>query len=298
MTKHHSSLGILQDPLLMLLALMLLGSLPFILPSGPAPEGPPIDDQAVARLEQELAELEAAHLDLIVRRGWRAGHVQTPSSDAQLTGRLQALRARIAKLSGLLERVRAEASTHEAVLERWAAAADGDLQTEIGATRVEIRVLKERHKHLQEFVATRSGLPIYSTEGSSGRTAILAEAVESRLYLIDTRNYWREASDLPDGGEAVSRIRKPKAQGEDSGALHSGHSIWYTELSGLDPNEHYVFVWVREDGFRVFLQARLIAQRLGFPVGWDPLGSGPISYRSGSGYGPGDRTPDVTGGQY
>ena len=166
MTENHSSLAILQDPLLMLLALMLLGSLPFILPSGPAPEGPPIDDEAIARIEQELVKLEADHLGLIARRGWLAGHVQAPSNDAELTIQLRALRARIANLSGLLERARTEASKHKKALELQENSGTGNLQIEISATRAKIRVLKDRKIELQKFVTTRSGLPIYTSKGS------------------------------------------------------------------------------------------------------------------------------------
>lgn len=298
MTEHDSPLGILQDPLLMLLALMLLGSLPFLLPSGPAPEGPPIDDRAIARIEHEIAKLEADHLDLIATRGWRAGHADAPSSDSQLTGQLESLRARIKNLSALLEHAKTEMNHYKKILDSRANSAGGGIENEIITTQEEIRVLKKRQKELQGFVATRSGLPIYSPQGSKGRMAILAEAAMSQIYLIDSRNYQRQAFKLPDGGEQVLRIRKADALGEDSGALDTGDSIWFNGLSELDPNKYYVFFWVREDGFRVFLQARMIAQTLGYPVGWVPIDSGPIIYRTGRGSGLDSRTPLVTGGQH
>lgn len=285
----------------MLLALMLLGSLPFILPSGSAPEGPPIDKAAIDRLENELNKLEAEHSELIAKRGWNKGYGPASSGDAQMTGQIKALRDRIAKLSGLLKRAKVEADKHEKVLKDWEEKPVGvNLPIEISAMQAEIRVLKVRQEQLQAFVATRSGLPIYGPEGSKGRTPILADAAESRLYLFDERNYSEEKRLMNPFGlrndVLITVTRKPTAQGEDSGALHSGHSIWHKELLKSSPDEHFVFVLVREDGFRVFLQARLIAQRLGFAVGWYPFSPGPITYRLGSGDISGEQTLPVLPG--
>ncbi len=297
MTEHPKSLGILQDPLLMLLALMLLGSLAFILPSGPDSQGPPIDPPAIRHLEKEVAALEKTYLDWIDKQGRSQGHGEAPPSDNPLIDQLQDVNARIQRLSGLLHHAKSEVDEHEQRLTQQTDASGEALQDEIIVTQEVVHGLKQRRQELQDFVNTRRGLPIYSHEGSKGRTAVLAEATESRLYIVNEANYTRDEYRSAYCNRLVVRERRRTAWGDDHSDLNGGSSRWHRELSGLDPNEYYVLVWVREDGFRAFLKARLIAQRLKFPVGWYPLDDDPIGYCSDRGKARGNtKTPEVTGG--
>ncbi|BFM40210.1 hypothetical protein [Synechocystis sp. LKSZ1] len=63
----------------------------------------------------------------------------------------------------------------------------------------------------------------------------------------------------------------PKAGKQSDPPLQSAESPFAQQLQALDPQRDYVAFVVRPDAFRTFRQARKLAQRQGFDIGWEPL---------------------------
>lgn len=63
----------------------------------------------------------------------------------------------------------------------------------------------------------------------------------------------------------------PKPGKPAGSSLQSDHSPFVQQLQALDPQRDYVAFVVRPDAFPTFRQARKLAQRQGFDIGWEPL---------------------------
>jgi hypothetical protein len=89
------------------------------------------------------------------------------------------------------------------------------------------------------------------------------ESLLSRRTVSDSNYVMRFPGGLhyerrgPDSGERASEIIK-------------NDSEFRRVLAGLDPREHYLLFFVREDSFGTFRTARRIARKKGFAVGWSP----------------------------
>jgi hypothetical protein len=71
-------------------------------------------------------------------------------------------------------------------------------------------------------------------------------------------------------------------QGEAIANLAKKNSEFNLVLAKLDPSEDYLAMIVRPDSFEAFRQARELAWKQGFKVGWEPQNSGvPIIFGSG-----------------
>lgn len=290
MTSGRSTLSILNDPLMMMLALMLLCSLPFIVPGGRAPDGPEITRSDVERLEREVASLEEERADALVELGRRQARTnkKAPSSPALLR-RLRELKRRIRELQKKLDRDRGQADRLVRKLERRKASeragAAKDRLDEIVILEKEIAELRSRKKELAQF--TRTGLQIYDSKLARGKTATILEAASARLYVIKKPGY-RITGDLVARNEhgpihRVKCIRTSGAVGDTAADLASRASAFRTELARLKPKKNFLYAYVRASGYQAFLEARLIAQQQGFAVGWEPIGPETIEFYSGRG---------------
>jgi hypothetical protein len=71
-------------------------------------------------------------------------------------------------------------------------------------------------------------------------------------------------------------------RGETGAELERVNSRFRTALAQIDSQFHYIAFLVRDDSFNVFRQARILADKEGYDVGWELLGSDePIKFGAG-----------------
>jgi len=74
------------------------------------------------------------------------------------------------------------------------------------------------------------------------------------------------------------------SQGEDTRAIQPNNSKYQTKLRELDSKKNHIYFLVRADSFEIFQEARRIAVKNGFQVGWEPMPTdSPISFGTGKG---------------
>lgn len=70
--------------------------------------------------------------------------------------------------------------------------------------------------------------------------------------------------------------------GFNSESLDNPASRFRSVLSQIDKDKYYIAFLVRDDSFSIFRKARLVADKLGYDVGWELLGAGePIKFGAG-----------------
>lgn len=75
---------------------------------------------------------------------------------------------------------------------------------------------------------------------------------------------------------------RPGVTGYDLTAIEDTKGKYQALLETLDKEKYYLVFLVRDDSFPVFRRARVIADKIGFDVGWELLGAGePIKFGSG-----------------
>lgn len=97
---------------------------------------------------------------------------------------------------------------------------------------------------------------------------LAANLQEIKNFQIKTAYYDVEILDL----ERLSRRYEPleNVQGESPKALKQTNSEFERIISQLNPQTDYLAFVVRPDSFEAFRQAREIAWKAGFDVGWEP----------------------------
>lgn len=63
----------------------------------------------------------------------------------------------------------------------------------------------------------------------------------------------------------------PYAKGESEKEIEHLQSQFMMQLNKLDPKQHHIFFYVRNDSFEIFHIARKIAINQGFRTGWEPM---------------------------
>lgn len=75
---------------------------------------------------------------------------------------------------------------------------------------------------------------------------------------------------------------RPGSRGEPLEQVEQTNGVFRTALTKLDPQDQYIAFLVRDDSFHVFRKARVIADRLGFDIGWEFLSEDePIKFGAG-----------------
>ncbi len=265
----------LQDPLFTLIALVLINTLWIIIPGGrgPAGEPPPKD------IRGQLTDLvvETRQLEGQVQGIEQAIHTEEMNV-ASLTdqGSLQEEEEKklIDNLEGRIQRLKDEAlKKRQAQL----SSSDSELGTVYRETENEkkrVEDLRSEKTSLAEFVKSRKGAAVYSTEGTQGKRPLYFELDHNKLYALNEDNYEIQQEALYTGKNYVPRqvlVRKKAAIGQSFDEIDEPDGDLHRKLMESSPNNYYVIFWARSDSFELFLKARFKAEQDGYSVGWHPF---------------------------
>jgi len=89
------------------------------------------------------------------------------------------------------------------------------------------------------------------------------------LRQRDIGNEWLRWQIYEESGQPTAHLewRTPSAGGAHA-TLQNPGGAYQTALSQLDPKRHYLTFWVWGESFETYLEARRIAEKAGFAVGW------------------------------
>jgi hypothetical protein len=102
------------------------------------------------------------------------------------------------------------------------------------------------------------------------------EVNEGRVIPIDRKHY----SGTRVGSQGITIQPKKNVRGEGLKELESPRSEFQKALNKANKNKQFVIFLVRRDSFQAFRQARQLAARKGFAIGWWPL-EGSINFGEG-----------------
>jgi len=161
---------------------------------------------------------------------------------------------------------------------------------EISGNRVIYLDNKSVSQQIQEFMGNLqictepsyiSGmLDSYIDEIRNYQICVQNKVQELKQFRAKTQNYEIELVDL----KSLSWRYNPKSSndGESGIELNRSNSEYRNILSKLETDQDYVAFLVRPDSFATFRQAREIAWKAGFDVGWEPqTPETPIVFGSG-----------------
>ncbi|MEB3148717.1 MAG: hypothetical protein VKL60_06800 [Sphaerospermopsis sp.] len=161
---------------------------------------------------------------------------------------------------------------------------------EISGNRVIYLDNKSVSQQIQEFMGNLqictepsyiSGmLDSYIDEIRNYQICVQNKVQELKQFRAKTQNYEIELVDL----KSLSWRYNPKSSndGESGIELNRSNSEYRNILSKLETDQDYVAFLVRPDSFATFRQAREIAWKAGFDVGWEPqTPENPIVFGSG-----------------
>ncbi|AFZ61240.1 hypothetical protein H6G54_02980 [Anabaena cylindrica FACHB-243] len=161
---------------------------------------------------------------------------------------------------------------------------------EITGSRVIYLDTKSANKQIKDFLGNLpectkpsyvSGfIDSYLDELKNYQICVRNQLQELKEFRAETKNYEIELVDL----ESISWQYNPKPvnSGESGTELTQTNSEYRKILSQLEPDKEYLAFLVRPDSFATFRQAREIAWKAGFDVGWEPqTPETPIIFGSG-----------------
>jgi hypothetical protein len=120
----------------------------------------------------------------------------------------------------------------------------------------------------------------YLDELRNYQSCVQNQLQQLKEFRAETKNYEVELVDL----KSLSWQYNPKSpnDGESGMELNRSNSEYRNILSKLETDKDYVAFLVRPDSFSAFRQAREIAWKAGFDVGWEPQTlENPIVFGSG-----------------
>jgi|GEM_PF-3159121 len=247
-------LEMFQDPLLTIIALILLCTVWMIIPKAPDPIDPraftaqnaidslQISQQAMDKLMQEnLAKVEELQKEL----AWL-------DSQNKLTLEVAAKRE--------------EKSA-------WLDSLKTKLESLLSEKREAIRNLEQSLPDTNAPPAPKLG-GSFTVFKQTDKKQVLVELVQNRLFPVDADHY--EAKEVyyqMENGSVESLVkatRKPYFRGEDMDAIASFDGEFQKLLRTLNTEEQFIVFLLHSDSFAIFRKAREIAMNQGFEIGWWP----------------------------
>jgi len=254
MRKTESSLlEIFQDPLLTIIALILLGTVWMILPRSPNPVDPKVyaDQNEAASLKERIRLLKE---------------------------KIRELQATIQRLKEKLHWVENQMNKQKEEMDESKEQEDL-LQTLLAKLLNELRAKREEVARLEQEFAELQGTSKKSGGGfavvqETDKSSFFVELVKGRLFPVDEDHYDELFGhiEVEDGKMVAAQksTRKSYISGEDINKIENPTSTYQKTLLDLNPEETYLVFLLHEDSFQLFRKAREIASTKGFETGWWP----------------------------
>ncbi|WP_133512481.1 hypothetical protein [Candidatus Thiosymbion oneisti] len=289
MSDNQGALDVLQDPLLTLLALIIFGTLPVIIPGTFSPPDRMSFRELEAELRNQRGVLQEAEEKL---QGWRrerrkkefssASQSENDEKEARvavereidtLLIRIDELRERYRLRENYRNELKRELVARRIESEKRRVRTDSNrqvlesLQGEITEERRKLAVLDERIEQLSAK-DRQGGVSGYETVRP--KTLVNFEADGRKIYQVNKNNY---EPLLVGSQQDYILARNIFAVGCNTDELYqpAGCDFQSSLLRVRSRETTVIFFVVREDSYDVFLAARVIAEGLGFAVGWIPL---------------------------
>jgi len=304
--EQFSFLEISQDPLLTILAIVLLGTVWFVLPDKDrsAPQKIQRPAAPARKTASSLVQLESKIQILkeqIAARQKERGLLQ---SDL-LRGRTSAeqkeenvdpaqMQLSVDKLRSQVEQKQKELADLRVQIQIARRAAEGERDKRDIQAR-EIARLQNMLKNKQEELdrlkkALDSASVASNSEGftemvDSDKKPTFFELVNNQLFFLDSQNYRFESVYFVEGGQRINATRltrKASAKGESVGNLENAQGPFSKALSGLNPQNERVVFLVHGNSFAILKKARAVTKRRGVEIGWWPFESDQIILTSAS----------------
>lgn len=296
MNEENEFLKILQDPLLTLLGLILFGMLWIIVPGNYALK----DSISFVELRKQTTMIERAIKDyedkfhqekikLVEKQNavkYQNSELATKAllSEVQdLEERAKNLKLQIRSQTGFIYTLRNLLQESDENIEnfvKWLERDRNQLQDQISTVRQQVKFLRDSKNKLENQAKNMTRASRAEILPEEGQSVIFLEADGREIFWILKPNY--EFVELDQDAFLNVAVRSTSANGERDWEIERGFSVFQQVLQDVEPSRAVLYFYVRQDSFDVFLKARLIAERYGFSVGWDPKPEGPILFSTRS----------------
>ena len=234
------------------------------------------DGLLLADAEEAIAELEGlAGADLLREGDFDSLAEKVSEQDGQLRALEQERKrasSRVSKLDGLLKEVPAETRPKIARLPDPRPPPKGKQALVFLARygRVVLvdggQLVKQLYAGVDSALGPRRGRGFTAKE----RSWLQNHFDKQRGYLGDTNFYWS----LQDEGSKsffAGLAWRTQELGDSIGDLRLGDSGFVTELAEFSARDRFVQFWVWPDSFEAYLEARYLAEAVGYDVAWSPV---------------------------
>ena len=262
-------LEMFQDPLLTIIALILLCTVWMIIPKTPDPIDPrsftaqneidslKISQQTIDKLLQEhLAKVEKLQKELEWLESEKKMTLEAANESEQKNALLDSLKAK--------------------------------LESALNEKREEIRRLEQSLPDTNVAAPQKLGGGSFTVFKQTDKQQVLIEIVNDRLFPVDDDHYDAESGHYQMKNGSIERrvkaTRKSNVRGEDMDKIESFDSAFQKLLRTLNTEEKYIVFLLHSDSFAIFRKAREIAITKGFEIGWWPYNRDAIIF-GGSGGG-------------
>jgi outer membrane murein-binding lipoprotein Lpp len=292
--QQFSFLEVSQDPLMTILALVLLGTVWLILP-GPPRASPPERNPAVTaqpdtRMVEDVSRLGARLAQLQNEIEWRRRESKALEDElrkerdaaAKAEGKVQPseIQTRIYELEREIEKKQKELEELQrqiASAKQQAAAAEDKRKresSEAAQLQLELKAKQDELESLRKALKPQKREGGYKEVFESKKRPAYFELVNNRLFILDPEFYDERQAYYYKGGGVVSATvctRKASAPGEGAQALANPRGRFLQKLKELDANDQRPVFLVHGDSFEIFRKAREIAEQQSPEWGWWPF---------------------------